>query len=170
MRLYIASSWRNPIYPEVLAALRAAGHDCYDFKEHGFGWREIDGDWQNWTPEQFRANLRHARAIEGYKRDMGALNSAEAVVLVLPCGRSAHLEAGYAVGSMLPLHVLLQPGCEPELMYKMASHLCLTIKELVESLRSKPAVDCDLHGVVELWSCPRCGRDAAWAGVGEEFA
>lgn len=33
MHLYIASSWRNTYYPEVVTALRAAGHEVYEFKK-----------------------------------------------------------------------------------------------------------------------------------------
>ena len=32
MHLYIASSWRNTYYPEVVQALRDAGHEVYDFR------------------------------------------------------------------------------------------------------------------------------------------
>ena len=32
MYLYIASSWRNTYYPEVVTALRKAGHEVYDFR------------------------------------------------------------------------------------------------------------------------------------------
>ena len=44
MHIYVASSWRNTYYPEVVQALRDAGHEVYDFrmidhtqwKEHTF--------------------------------------------------------------------------------------------------------------------------------------
>ena len=29
-KIYVASSWRNEYYPEVVNALRNAGHDVYD--------------------------------------------------------------------------------------------------------------------------------------------
>ena len=32
MHIYVASSWRNTYYPEVVTALREAGHDVYDFR------------------------------------------------------------------------------------------------------------------------------------------
>ena len=44
---------------------------------------------------------------------------ADAFVLLMPCGRSAHLEAGWAIGAGKPTAILLSAG-EPELMYKMA--------------------------------------------------
>ena len=30
--IYVASSWRNGYYPEVVAKLREAGHEVYDFR------------------------------------------------------------------------------------------------------------------------------------------
>ncbi len=32
MKVYIASSWRNEYQPTVVARLREAGHDVYDFR------------------------------------------------------------------------------------------------------------------------------------------
>ena len=46
-KIYVASSWRNPYFPEVVEALRAAGHEVYDFRNPphggaGFHWTDID--------------------------------------------------------------------------------------------------------------------------------
>lgn len=135
MRLYVASSWRNPQQPSVVAALRTDGHDVYDFRhppggDHlGFSWAEIDPDWQSWTAEQYVAALHHPTAQAGFASDFGAMQRATGGVLVLPSGRSAHLEAGYFVGAGKPLWVLIDPAefghgdtvaCT-ELMYLMAS-------------------------------------------------
>ena len=48
-RIYVASSWRNQYYPEVVSALRSAGHEVYDFRNpphggSGFRWTDIDPD------------------------------------------------------------------------------------------------------------------------------
>lgn len=124
MRIYVASSWRNKRQPEVVRSLREAGHEVYDFRnpepgDHGFQWSAIDPDWQNWTPEQYLAALEHPIAKSGFGKDMQALDWCEVCVLVLPCGRSAHLEAGYARGSGKATLILLDETSEPELMYKM---------------------------------------------------
>jgi hypothetical protein len=34
-KIYVASSWRNVYYPEVVAKLREAGHEVYDLKTFG---------------------------------------------------------------------------------------------------------------------------------------
>ena len=49
-KIYVASSWRNQYFPEVVKKLREYGHEVYD---------------------------------------------CNACLLVLPCGRSAHTEAGW---------------------------------------------------------------------------
>jgi nucleoside 2-deoxyribosyltransferase len=50
---------------------------------------------------------------------MDGMEWADACVLVLPCGRSAHLEAGWFAGKGKPVFVLTFDGEEPELMAKM---------------------------------------------------
>jgi nucleoside 2-deoxyribosyltransferase len=68
---------------------------------------------------------------------MSALRESDMTVLVLPCGRSAHLELGYATGAKKPTVVLLDdPMSEPELMYKACSAICVTVAEVVERVRS----------------------------------
>jgi hypothetical protein len=52
----------------------------------------------------------------------------------MPCGRSAHLEAGYFVGAGKPLYIVIYDPCEPELMYKMATQICLSERELIAAL------------------------------------
>lgn len=136
--IYVASSWRNARQPEVVAGLRELGFDTFDFRnpsdgEHGFHWSEIDPAWQEWTPESYRQRLTHPLAKVGFAKDMDALREADAVVLVNPCGRSAHLEIGWALGAGKPGIILLSDG-EPELMYKMATAICTSIEEVYAAL------------------------------------
>lgn len=137
MRIYVASSWRNKKIDGVILRLRDVGHEVYDFREDegdgaAFNWRDIDPDWKYWTPKQFRDNLNHQLAVNGYYRDKSALDSAEAVILVLPCGRSAHTELGMSVRNKLT-GILLVDG-EPELMYKAVNYLWIDEAEMVKDL------------------------------------
>lgn len=133
MKIYVASSWRNNIQPKVVEELRKAGHEVYDFKNPpkstGFSWSEIDPNWEKWTTEDWDKALSHPRAIQGFLSDFNAMKWADAGVLVMPCGRSAHLEAGYFVGAGKPLFILMAPS-EPELMYAMADYLCHSMEDL----------------------------------------
>lgn len=140
MNFYVASSWRNlKRQKRVVRLLRSAGHGVYDFSNPepgniGFAWSEIDAAWKNWSPAEFKKNLMHPLARSGFKADWRAMVWADACVLVIPCGRSAHLEAGYFVGAGKPLIILLSDG-EPELMYKMADVICCNETELTWAIR-----------------------------------
>lgn len=128
MKIYVASSWRNQIQPSIVEELRALGHDVYDFRAPapgvtGFGWSEIDPRWLDWTPAEYRKALAHPISARGYAHDIGALRSCEACVLVLPSGRSASWEFGYAMGQGKRGAVVMLDKCESELMYREAEIL-----------------------------------------------
>ena len=141
MKIYVASSWRNIYQPGVITALQAAGHTVYDFRhptddDNGFHWSEIDSEWMNWTSAEYRDALHHPAAQVGYAQDFAAMEWADAFVLVHPCGRSAHLELGWACGRGKQTIILLADG-EPELMVKMADHICCDIAEVIAALGRK---------------------------------
>jgi len=138
MKIYVASSWRNNQQPMVVKVLREAGHEVYDFRrpcpgELGFQWLDVDPKWKSWNPLEFANALNHPIAQKAFTTDMTALMECDVCVLVLPCGRSAHLEAGWAVGNGKHLFILLDQS-EPELMYAMADHLCLSLYDLLQKL------------------------------------
>ena len=137
-KIYLASSWRNERQPEVVNALRAAGHLVYDFRNPpsgaGFEWAVIDPGWQDWSPSAFRDALDHDAAQAGYSNDFEAMQWADTCVLLLPCGRSAHMEAGWMAGAGKQVFILLTAKEEPELMYRMANGICLSVGELLARL------------------------------------
>jgi hypothetical protein len=148
MKLYVASSWRNDFQQPVVQLLRKYGHEVYDFKnpspgEKGFSWSEIDPNWRQWSMAEYIEKLEHPISIKGYNRDFEAMKWADACVLVLPCGRSAHTEAGWFKGAGKKVFAYVHSG-EPELMYKLfdkcyfdLSELIFELRELVEPVREK---------------------------------
>lgn len=146
LTIYVASSWRNERQPAVVRALVEApeNHDVYDFRNpapgnKGFAWSDIDPKWKEWTVAEYVKNLQHPIARAGFALDMDALESCEACVLVMPCGRSAHLELGHAVGACKFTVVLLENAAEPELMYAMCDVVCSTLEEVLQALRAYEA-------------------------------
>lgn len=144
MRVYVASSWRNPHQPAVVTALRTAGHEVYDFRHpdvqgppgapsSGFAWSAIDPAWESWSVERYRAALSHPLAVGGFAADFAAMEWADAFVYVLPCGRSASLELGWACGAG-KLTIALLADAEPELMVKLADHICVDLDEVLLAL------------------------------------
>lgn len=143
-KIYVASSWRNPFQEKVVIMLEKNGHKVYDFKNPdtspGFSWSEIDEDWQNWTNRQYAEALKHPKAEHGYSSDYNAMLWADTFIGVMPFGRSASMEMGWAAGRY-PVKVktiLYFPSpipCEPELMVKMFDHICFDFQTVLEKLK-----------------------------------
>lgn len=142
-RIYVASSWRNAEQPAIIAALRSASHAVYDFRNPfngrpGFAWREIDADWTAWTAKRYRELLTTSPiAASGFLSDLRGMQWADTCVLVLPCGRSAHLEAGWFCGQGKRCIILTRDGEEPELMALLATDICISVDEVLTALANE---------------------------------
>ena len=140
-KIYLASSWRNPVQEMILKGLRSLGYDVYDFKhpdgQDGFAWDKIEGKWQDWSMEEYREALGSEYAQFGFNRDFDAMKAADVCVLLLPCGRSAHLEAGWMKGAGKKVIAFIPSfeRIEPELMYGILDGIVLTKMELVKCLK-----------------------------------
>ena len=146
-RIYVASSWRNPIQPTIVQTLRGAGHEVYDFRnpapgQKGFAWRDCGGAAAEGpgtgarTVSAYMEAIRSDRAKEGFRFDKFAMDWADTCVLVLPCGRSAHLEAGWMAGAGKDSFVLLhEDRFEPELMYLLNTAIVTSTDELLGALK-----------------------------------
>ena len=141
MNIYVASSWRNPYQQDVVNQLRSLGQDVYDFRnpkegDNGFHWSEIDSNWENWTSDEYVKALEHPVAENGFKSDFEAMKWAECCIMVLPCGRSAHTEAGWMKGVGKKVFVYQPIKQEPELMYKIYDGI-ITDTKGIENLIKK---------------------------------
>ena len=138
-KIYVASSWRNKYFPEVVERLREAGHEVYDFRNpphggNGFRWTDIDQNAPNRDFNQYKDGLLHPHAQRQFTADLDALEWADTCVLVLPCGRSAHTEAGWMSGAGRKVIVYIPEMQEPELMYKLFDDVVGDLDALIESL------------------------------------
>lgn len=146
LSIYVASSWRNPTQPSVVAALRSVGHEVYDFREpesgdSGFHWADVYGRpgdaaerVEGVPASEMIAGLDHPLAVTGFGLDMAAMEKCDTCVLVLPCGRSAHLELGWFVGQGRRTAILLEDPCQPELMYRMVDFIAPSLDDLLSWL------------------------------------
>lgn len=144
-KIYVASSWRNKYQPDVVKACRSLGHEVYDFRNpfpgnNGFAWSQLDENWLNWTPELYIKQLNTNIAIDGYHCDKNALDWCDTCILVLPCGRSAHLEAGYTIGQHKDTIIYVDSDkFEPDLMYLLANKVVTELEEVYKWIgSSKP--------------------------------
>ena len=135
-KIYVASSWRNEYYPGVVDSLRKAGYYVYDFRnppsgDPGFKWGNVNPNYMDWRPEEYRDNLSHPMAERQFNNDIEAMEDCDTCVLVLPCGRSAHTEAGWFAGKGKKVIAYIPQKEEPELMYKLFSGVATSLDELL---------------------------------------
>ena len=137
--IYVASSWRNPYYESVVKRLQAEGFPVYDFRNPphggpGFHWTVVDENAPDWTFEQYAEGLSHPLAERQFAADLEALLQADTCVLVRPCGRSSHTEAGWMAGKGKRVIVYIPEMVEPELMYKLFDEVVGNLDDLVRCL------------------------------------
>ena len=138
-KIYVASSWRNKYFPAVVEALRAKGHEVYDFRNpphggNGFRWTDIDEKALEWSFDEYSEGLHHPKAERQFKADLEALEWADTCVLVLPSGRSAHTEAGWMAGAGRRVFVYIPEMQEPELMYKLFDGVAGSMEDLLKAI------------------------------------
>lgn len=134
--IYVIGSLRNPRVPEVATYLRARFNDEV-FDDWVAAGPEADDAWQAYEMNrgnEYRAALAGHAADHVFTYDKHHLDRATVGVLVLPAGKSAHLELGYLIGQGKPGYILMDG--EPErydVMYKFAT-VVFSVEELVEKL------------------------------------
>jgi hypothetical protein len=105
---------------------------CYFGLGEGSATPAVKAKNTDWEPvSEYLAMLAHPRADEGFASDAGALAASDVVVMILPCGKSAHLELGWASGAGKRTAILLEDPVEPELMYKLCDYLAPTVFDLL---------------------------------------
>ena len=139
-KIYVASSWRNQYYSDVVNRLREAGHEVYDFRNppqgtDGFHWSDVDADYMDWDVAQYREGLKSQKAEQQFANDIEALTWADTCLLVLPCGRSAHTEAGWMAGAGKKVIVYIPEMQEAELMYKLFDFVSGDLDEIIGYLK-----------------------------------
>ena len=135
--IYLIGSLRNPMVPEIANALRRNGHEVFD-QWYGAG-PNADDHWQAYCKNK-GMNFKQALADHGaqhvYNFDRNFLSASDTVVLVLPAGKSGHLELGWALGQGKKGYILLDG--EPDrydVMYNFASGVVFSLDDLIKVLK-----------------------------------
>ena len=130
--IYLIGSMRNPKIPIIANELRKEGFDIFDdWYSPG---KNADDDWQEYEQARgrtYREALAGYHAKEVFEFDYEHLGRADAAILALPAGKSAHLELGWIIGQGKPGYILM-PG-EPErydIMYRFATGVTSDLEEL----------------------------------------
>jgi hypothetical protein len=140
LTFYLIGSLRNPDIPLIGNRLRDAGIDVFD-EWHDAG-PEADDYWKK---DQQTRNRTYLEALESYaadhifRFDKYHLDRCNGAILILPAGRSGHIELGYMIGKGKSAYVLLDKDTDRwDVMYKFANGVFFSIDELIYELK-KPS-------------------------------
>lgn len=135
--IYLIGSLRNLDVPKVGEYIRQHT-GCEVFDEWWTGSEDAD----DWLRDYFRfRKLSYKDAIHSYAArntynfDRKHLDRADLGVMVMPAGKSGHLELGYLIGSGKPGYILFDS--EPErvdIMHNFATDVFFDQKDLVDEL------------------------------------
>lgn len=132
--IYLIGSLKNPIVGEVASVLRKLGHDVFD------DWRSPGPDADDYLRDYYRARGFNYRQIMespsarlAFNYDKEHLKRCDLAIMVMPAGKSGHLELGTVIGSGKPGYILFDS--EPErvdIMHGFATDIFLNMEEMVE--------------------------------------
>jgi len=137
MRVYLTGSLRNPRVRELANDLRESGFEVFD-DWHAAG-PKADDIWQDYEEGRGRT---YPEALDGhaawhtYLYDKHHIDHCDVLVLVMPAGKSSHLELGYAKGVGKRTVVFFQDGYPArwDVMYRFADTVTDSQTDLVEYL------------------------------------
>jgi hypothetical protein len=138
--IYLISSLKSDVTRKFAGELRQHGFDVFD-DWHAAG-PEADDIWRDYEHERGRTYLEALNghhANHTFALDYHHLNRAQIGILLLPAGKSAHLELGYLIGQRKRGYILFSDG-EPELtrwdlMYKFATGVFTEKGKLLAELK-----------------------------------
>jgi hypothetical protein len=136
MLVYLIGSLRNPDVPIVAGILRDAGIDVFD--DWYAAGPHADDCWRDYEGQRGR---NYEEALQGYAAkhvfefDRLHLERCDGAVLMLPAGKSGHLELGFMAGRGKPTFILLDDPERWDVMYQFATSVVSNIDALVDAIR-----------------------------------
>jgi len=135
-KIYLIGSLRNPQVPQLANKLRQIGYEVFD---DWFAAGEIADD--AWRDYEIGRGHNFQEALEGYAAhhvfdfDMYHLNQSDIGILLLPAGKSGHLELGYLIGQGCQTYIVYpEEPARFDVMYLMADKVFNSEAELLEYL------------------------------------
>jgi hypothetical protein len=134
--VYLIGSLRNPEVNRIAAAIRELGYEVFD--DWTAAGPTADDSWRDYEKQRGHT---YPQALQGFAAkhvfafDKFHLDRANIAVLLMPAGKSGHLELGYFLGTGKPGYVLFDQ--EPErfdVMYQFATGVFLEEQGLLDAL------------------------------------
>lgn len=134
--IYLIGSLRNPAVPEFANRLRREGF--YVFDDWYAAGPEADDKWRDYEKARghtYIEGLDGLAANHVYQFDRFHLTRCDTAVLMLPAGKSGHLELGWMLGRDKLGYILLDDPDRWDVMYKFADGVFTDPDKLIEELK-----------------------------------
>ena len=133
---FIASRWRNRDQVlELVRKLRGKGKTVYCFLDAPHVIKRTMNDPEEDMKEFESRDWRNDRYVrEVFENDLKAEKEAECLILLLPAGKSAHIEAGIAYG-LGKKCILIGEQKEAESLYLIFNEFYSKIDEFITSIK-----------------------------------
>lgn len=132
--IYVIGSLRNPNVIDCAGSLRSIGMDVFD------DWVSAGPEADDYLRDYYRhRGLSYSEVLNSYAAkhifefDKYHLDRCDSTVLVMPAGKSGHLELGYVIGRGKPGYILMDG--EPErvdIMHSFATKVFMNKEEMLE--------------------------------------
>lgn len=116
MKIYLASSWKmKNVVLEMHGVLKDAGHEVDAFCDSSngrisFNWSELldimKKEGSDISQLDAKEMMKHWRVKKAFQEDKKYIEWADVLIMLMPCGRSSHLEAGYAAGMGKKMYIV----------------------------------------------------------------
>lgn len=134
--IYLIGSLKNRKVIDIAKSLRKIGFEVFD------DWiapgPEADDFWREYEKRRgssYKEALSHWAGKHVFEFDKGHIDRSDIGILVMPAGKSGHLELGYMIGQGKKCFVLFDE--EPErwdVMYQFAEDIFFDLKDLMKEL------------------------------------
>lgn len=136
-KVYIGGALANPEIVRLTRTLLENGYDA--FSEWYTPGKEADVLWRDYEIAlgfDYRTALARPSAQNTFRFDRTNIEDSDVFIMLLPCGKSAHLELGYAAGRGIDTIIYMPEQPERwDVMYNFAGAIVYNDDELLKALK-----------------------------------
>lgn len=138
-RLYIAGSLRNELIVKYHMNIAAElGPDWIVFSDWAATHPHADDMWRDYYKARgftYKEALKEPASINVFEFDKKHIDQSDAMLVVYPAGKSAHLELGYHIGRGKPGFILLDDPERWDVMLQFATGVTDDVEELINMIQ-----------------------------------
>lgn len=136
-KLYLIGALKNAEIPIITNKLSGLGYDVFS------DWWSASEDADDWLRDYYKARgydyketINSYAAKHIYNFDKHHLDTSDLAVMLMPCGKSGHLELGYVIGQGKPGYILFDKIPERvDIMYNFATDIFFDFDSLANALK-----------------------------------